>query len=318
MITQRAADEVAVQLHADVAIGHQVVGQRTGHEADVGGRLQALDAERRLELAGAQLGPRVEARIDVGVLDHGAAVAEIGREAVVDEAGKGALDDRAHAGQGEGVGVGRQALVVEEVARVGVDQPAQADAVVLVPGLQREALLAGDRHGLGRYRGRGGLLVLYLQAPLHDAHVLGQRIEARGIDRGGRRGRRRRRGRDRRQAALELGDPRFQGSDAVVRTGVCMGRPERDQTGDGDQATQVEHPWARQWRRMAARADGGRGHRAGFLDAGKPCCPTPLAGRNDEFASRYNAAPFSFRRNHPLRMHGSRRHISAQGPQRPT
>ncbi len=81
---------------------------------------------------------RCEATGHVGVLDHRAALGEVGREAEVVDAADRALDDRPHAAQQELV-VDDRVVVAEQRAPVDMQHAAQLDVVRAVGRLEAEA-----------------------------------------------------------------------------------------------------------------------------------------------------------------------------------
>ena len=119
LVREAAATEVAAELEADVAVRREAGREAALHPLHVVRRLQALEADRRLELADRQLRGRVEARGDVGVLDHRAALAEVRHELEVVDAAERALDGRAHAGRLKAVDARRQGRSRRGSARRG-------------------------------------------------------------------------------------------------------------------------------------------------------------------------------------------------------
>ena len=73
-------DEVTAELHADVSIGHEVRGHGPLDETVVGGGLQPLEADGRLEFAGGQRQPGLESRSNESVLHDRLAAAEVGHQ----------------------------------------------------------------------------------------------------------------------------------------------------------------------------------------------------------------------------------------------
>src|SRR3954465_9017664 len=169
------AREVAADLDAEVAVGHQVGGQGALDEQQVGGRLQALEAHGRLEFAGADAEGRVEARLHVGVLEHGLTLAEVGHDAEVEDLVDRPLEDRPHAAQDEGLDL-RLLLVAGPEPAVELHVAAQPEHVVAVARTQREAVFAGGRLAGGLGLLVGGLLV-DLDLAVEDADLLVQLLD---------------------------------------------------------------------------------------------------------------------------------------------
>ena len=136
--------EVAVDLDADVAVRHQRRRQRALDEQDVGRRQQPLLAERRLLLAGAQVEDLGEARVEVGVLHHRGAAAEVGHDPEVEDLEERRLDDRTRPPQQERVDAA-VVVVAAVVAAVGVQVAADAEAEGAVGRAELEAAGAGHR-----------------------------------------------------------------------------------------------------------------------------------------------------------------------------
>ena len=187
-------------------IGRQVLGQRPLEERQILVGLQALEPERRLELAGAQ--PHERRRVDVGVRveDHHGAAREVGRETKIRDVQDRAVEPRPEPPQQERVQTIGEVGVSEEPARVGLELQAEAQLVRAVRAANAESALVGDNAGalLGLRR---QLLFEELELAPRDARVLirllhfsGQSGEGRGVDgRCGGRRRRRRLGRRRRR-----------------------------------------------------------------------------------------------------------------------
>jgi hypothetical protein len=126
LVSQLVAAYAAGDLHANVAIRDELGRIRALDEANVGRRLQALEPDRRLELAGGELEVRREAPGDVGVLDHRLALREVRREPEVINAADRPLDDRPHAAQQELV-VDDRRVIAEQRPVIGLHQAAQLD-----------------------------------------------------------------------------------------------------------------------------------------------------------------------------------------------
>ena len=76
-IADDAAEEIAQDLDADVAVRSERRRERSFHEQHVGRRLQPLESEWHLRLAGADAECRREHRVDVGVLYGQRAAGEV-------------------------------------------------------------------------------------------------------------------------------------------------------------------------------------------------------------------------------------------------
>ena len=111
--------------HAHIAIRHECGRQRALDERQLGRRHQALEPERRLELARADLEVGTEAGVEVGVLQHGRAAAEIGHDAEVELVEQRGLDDRPDPAHHEGVD-SRALVVLEKEAAVRLNVTAKA------------------------------------------------------------------------------------------------------------------------------------------------------------------------------------------------
>ena len=119
-----------------------------------------------LNLPRRELEARREAPSHVGVLDHRAALGEVGREAEIVDAADRALDDRPHAAQQELV-VYDRVVLAEQRAPVDMQHAAQLDVVRAVGRLHREALLA-CLDDAGRLGGRRVGFFLDLEPALED------------------------------------------------------------------------------------------------------------------------------------------------------
>ncbi len=157
-VVQPAVHQVAAHLDAEVAVRREAGGEGAGDEAEVVRRLQALEAHRRLELAGGHLERRREATGHVRVLDHGAALAEVRREPEVVDAADRALDDRPDARRLPRVR-GVVGIVVGQVASVEVQHAAQPELVLAVGRAEREAARVRPDGGGRACRGLVGLLL---------------------------------------------------------------------------------------------------------------------------------------------------------------
>ena len=112
MIAEPAAQQIAAELHADIAIRNQFIRQRALHKARVGVALQALQSQRRLELARSDREPRFKARGDIGILHDGLASGEVRHDAKIHEAAQRAFDDGTHLTQQERVAARSQRRAV--------------------------------------------------------------------------------------------------------------------------------------------------------------------------------------------------------------
>ncbi len=202
VVVDDAASDVAPQREADVAIGGQILGQRALDDRQVGVGLQALEAERRLELAGAQA--QVRRRMDVGVAveDHRRAAREVGDETEVRDTEQRAVDRRPEPAQQERVQTIREGRVTEKPARVGLQQSMDAQLIGGIGAANAESALVGDHAGALLGLGRELLLEELELAPgdtrglIRLVHFRGQGREGGRVDGGW--GRRRRLGRRRR------------------------------------------------------------------------------------------------------------------------
>ena len=129
LILNHAAANVAVELDADVAVGGEARIDRALDEDDVCRRLETFHAERRLELARADVEDRAETHIGVRVEYRHASFAEVRHQAQVHDATYSCFPHRAYASQQERRGR-RRSLIVKEVAAVALEVAAEAHAEV--------------------------------------------------------------------------------------------------------------------------------------------------------------------------------------------
>jgi len=115
-------------------------------EEEVGRRLQALQAHRRFELAGAHLKAGEEAGVDVGVLEDGRAAAEVRHQPEVEDFKNRPFEDGTGAADDEGVDRPLQVVVVVEAA-VELDVAAEPELKGVVRRADREAVAAGGDRG---------------------------------------------------------------------------------------------------------------------------------------------------------------------------
>ncbi len=153
---------LAVEHQADIAIGHERGRQRALDEHQVGGRLQPLEAERRLELADAHARRPRKARIQVGVLQDRRPGAEVGHDPEVEQPEGRGLEDRTHAPEHERIHPCLD-FIVQIGPVVQVEIPAEAHLVGAVGRSQAEAALARRRLRGLRNLGRR---FLFLELPL--------------------------------------------------------------------------------------------------------------------------------------------------------
>src|SRR5262249_55393013 len=134
-------EQVAAELEARVTVGRELVRDRALREEQVGGRLQALEAERRLELAAAQRHPWLEGvDVEVGVVELRLVVPEVGHDLVVEVLVDRALDDRPHATKPDLVRSGVAALL-RELAELRLQVAAELELEVTARRLEEEAIL---------------------------------------------------------------------------------------------------------------------------------------------------------------------------------
>ena len=156
--------------------GTSAVGSARSMNRHVRRRQQPLLAERRLLLAGAQVEDLGEARVEVGVLHHRGAAAEVRHDPEVEDLEERRLDDGTRPPQQERVDAA-VVVVAAVVAAVGVQVAADAEAEGAVGRAELEA--AGAGHGDGRGRlGRGRGFLLDLELPGQDAELLVERLDA--------------------------------------------------------------------------------------------------------------------------------------------
>src|SRR5688500_5151484 len=126
-----ARGQVAVHHHTEIAIGHQQGRHRALDERHLSRRDQALEAERRLELARTNLELRMEAHVDIRVLQNGGAAAEVRHYPHVEDPVHRCLDDRAYPSEDEAVAAAAVRIVDEEAA-IRMDVTAQAQTELAV------------------------------------------------------------------------------------------------------------------------------------------------------------------------------------------
>src|SRR4051812_28982544 len=185
-VAQDATVDVTAQLEANVPVGNQVGRKAALGEDDVGGRLQPLQADRRLELAQANREGGREVDVTVGVEEHRLALGEVGHDSEAEVLPDRGLEDRTSATEEEGVGNGLGVVATEKPAvRLGV--ATELENILAIGRLDAETVLAARRHR-GFVLGRGGDAVgLELAQPLEHKNLLlelvhpgGQRHAVRG------------------------------------------------------------------------------------------------------------------------------------------
>ncbi len=152
LVAQQAAGQVADQLHADVAVGHQLGRQRALDELDVHRALQPLEAERRLALAEAQDRPRHVPHVNVDVEHLHPPAGQVDEELVVVVIPQRALERGTHPAELEPVAL-RVPFVVEEEAAVALH--VAAELVLRLRWCRRVDDRRGPRRGSRLRRGRG-------------------------------------------------------------------------------------------------------------------------------------------------------------------
>ncbi len=151
-IADDSTEEIAQHLHANVAVGRERRRERPFHEQHVRRRVQPLEPEWRLPLAGADAKRRRENRVDVGILNGQRAAGKVRVHVELEMFRQPSPKIGSETPHHEAVDV-LLVLVGEREPAVGMKQQADLQPVAAVRRLERDAFLASHDARL-RWRAR--------------------------------------------------------------------------------------------------------------------------------------------------------------------